>query len=108
MTQGLQGQRGRAGWRKPRPFVPGSRGWLPEGGKWQGAPCPEQPSGGDSTSEWGPGLASGQREHCCGGGRAALAWPLLTKLPAVREPGRQALGATPTAAPPSPGQLEWG
>lgn len=36
--------------------------------------------------------ACGQRGHCWGGGRAASAPPLLTKLPAVVEPSRQALG----------------
>lgn len=46
--------------------------------------------------------ACGQRGHCWGGGRAALAQPLLTKLPAVAEPSLQALAPRP-GLPPPPG-----
>ncbi|XP_054937500.1 plexin-B3 isoform X1 [Physeter macrocephalus] len=43
--------------------------------------------------------ASGQRGHCWRGGRAALARPLLTKLPAVVEPGCQALAPLASVLP---------
>ena len=69
----------------PVPLSPDPRGCLSEGGEWQGAPWTEELGWGrvpDSGS-----LASGQRGHCWLGGRAALAWPLLTKLPVVVKPG---------------------
>lgn len=44
--------------------------------------------------------ASGQRGHCWGGGRAASARPLVTKLPAVVEPCCQALGPLASLPPP--------
>lgn len=48
-----------------------------------------------------PAPACGQRGHCRGGGRAALAQPPRTKLPAVGEPSPPALG--PPGLPPPPG-----
>lgn len=102
------GHMGIIGSRKPYPFVSTSQGVSPWRPGVAGSPLARTALVGvrapDSRSlAW----ASGQRGHCWGGGRAALARPLLTKLPAVVEPGRQALAPSPVSFLPQ-GQHEWG
>lgn len=102
------GHMGRSDSRKPCPFGSTSQGVSPWRWGVAGSSLARTALVGVRAPDSGSlACASGQRGHCWSGGRAAWARPLLTKLPAVVEPGRQALAPSPVSFLPQD-QHEWG